>query len=715
VRPASTTGTGDTPGYTVRYPLRECALDVPPALSARGPRNPARRHSRSRARVSGPDIPTWSRACGCGEALLATAGPHGIMLRSDPDHPLGRAEPCAAALRSLDRGPRIRTPRRREGTRWVETSWEEALDAIGARLKEIRRTRGTTSIALQVGAEAAAHTQTAARVAGIALAWGTPHVYGPLADGPSAAWLRACEWVTGTAFPLQGDLGRAHYVVLLGANGDRAGWGPLQAGGAHGADLAFSRKTKGTKVIAVDPARTPLAQGADVHVQIRPGSELYFVLGMIDAILRNEWRDVQYTDDYCSPLSPLREALAPFTLDRCAALCGVAPSDIGGVALKFSRSAMALAHRSPQALSGPHATLTAWAILVLHALTANLLRPGGVFDAAGAVDLHVVARQLASASAPRTASGCDLLLGQAPAETLTDDIRAGGPRALIAVQADPYGAAGPGDAAALDGLDLVVALESVETETTRRAHWVLPVCDSWERAALRLFDGAVTPARALQDTPAIRTPPDEARDEADVLAQLHARVGTALRADTWGPHLRIAGAWLADGDLERLTRGRMLGWADVRIPGPGETITLGEIDRATWRVNTSTGRLDLLPAPVREALEALDRDASPPQADACVLMRADVDTACDARGRPLGGSVVAMHPARGWAEGQAVRVRVGAHAHTAVVRLDESLRPDTVEISGASALVATLGEVLPRDRFTRAHGVQGVACTVEPA
>ena len=597
----------------------------------------------------------------------------------------------------------------------METSWDEALDAIGARLKEIRRAHGTPSIALQVGAEAAAHMQTAARTAGVALSWGTPHVYGPLAEAPSSAWLRACEWVTGTAFPLQGDLGRAHYVVLLGANGDRAGWGPLQAGGAHGADLAFSRKTKGTKVIAVDPVRTPLAQGADVHVQIRPGTELYFVLGMIHAILRNDWRDVQYTNDYCSSPESLREVIAPFPLERCAELCGVAESEIAGVALKFSRSAMALAHRSPQALSGPHATLTAWAILVLHALTANLLRPGGVFDAEGAVDVHVLARMLATEGAPRTASGCALVLGQAPSDILADDIRAGGPRALIAVQADPYGASGPGDAATLDGLDLLVALGSVETETTRRAHWVLPVCDSWERSALRLFEGAVTPARALQHTAPLRPPPGEARDEADVLAQLHARVGTALRADTWGPHLRLVGAWLADGNLEHLPRGRILAWGDIRMPAQGETLALGEIDRATWRVNTVTSRLELVCAPVREALEALAREATAPAPDTCLLLRADVDTASDAHERPSAAPVVALHPARGFAAGQTVRIRVGAHAHTAVVRLDETLRADTVEVSGAAAVLAAVAESLPRDAFTHARAVQGVPCVVEPA
>ncbi|MFN7147013.1 MAG: molybdopterin-dependent oxidoreductase, partial [Myxococcota bacterium] len=387
---------------------------------------------------------TWCRLNECMAGLMATVeGGRIVALRADPENVTGRHGTCGLCTASAGASEdprRILRPRKRVGDRWEEVSWEQAISEIGARLKEIRKQSGPRSIALYAGAPVGTDSRGVARTIATALGLGTPNLFSPLATrgGP---WMRAAELVLGHAAALQRDVGRAHYVVLLGANQEAEGWGPMQAGRSFATDLAFSRKTKGTKLVAVDPRKTPLAAGADQHLAVRPGTELFFVLGMIDAILKNDWRDVQYTEDYCSPLATLKEALAPWTVDRCAEICGVPATDIGGVALKFSRAAMAVAVPSAQSLQSEHGTLTAWAVLVLHALTANLLRPGGIYDNRGVLDVHAIAKQLPTEGAPKTrVGGFPLFLLQAPGAILADEILTPGEgqvRALVSLDGDP--------------------------------------------------------------------------------------------------------------------------------------------------------------------------------------------------------------------------------------------------------------------------------------
>lgn len=670
---------------------------------------------------------SWCRLSECMAGLIVEVEDGRILsVRPDPENVMGRHGACPICLGSAGAATdprRLLRPRKRTGTAWEDISWDQALDEIGARLKEIRKQSGPAAIGLYAGAPVGTHSRGVARTLATALALGTPNLYSPLSTtgGP---WLRATELVLGHPAPLQSDVGRAHYVLLLGANQDAQGWGPLQAGRNLGADLAFSRKTKGTKVVAADPRRTPLAAGADVHLPIRPGTELFLLLGMIDAILKNNWRDVQYTDDYCSPLAPLTAALAPWTLDRCAEICGVPPTDIGGVALKFSRAAMAVGHRSGQALNNRHGTLTAWALLVVHALTANLLRPGGVFDGKGVLDAHPIARQLPTDQAPRTRVGdFPLMLLQAPGAILADEVLTPGDgrlRALVSIQGDPAREL-PGGARlreALSALDLLVALDVADSETTRLAHYVLPTTHAWERSDLHLHDTCILPYRTTQWTPALVAPPGESRDEADVLADLARRVGPSLRGGAQGPHLRLLGAYLATAALEP--------WEDRLLDGSGAVTAAelkaaphgwsgGDVNRATWRVTTASGRLELLPGAIASELARLDAPQAPAGFTHWLLTGAARDPALRPFDRPAGEDPgVTLHPSAGFAEGATVRVRTSAGAVTARVRLDASLRPDTVDLpAGYETDVMALipGDVL--DPLTGTPAANGLPCRLE--
>lgn len=667
---------------------------------------------------------TWCRLNECMAGLVATVEEGRIVaLRPDTENVAGRHGACGlctASAGAAEDPRRILRPRKRVGDRFEEVSWEEALGEIGAKLKAIRKQSGARSLGLYAGAPVGLDARGVTRTLATALGLGTPNLYSPLSmrGGP---WLRAAELVLGHAAALQRDVGRAHYVLLLGANQEAEGWGPMQAGRNLTVDLAFSRKTKGTKVVAVDPRKTPLAAGADQHLAIRPGTELFFVLGLLDAVLKNDWRDVQYSDDYCTPLGPLRDALAAWPVERCAEICGVPATDISGVALKFARAAMAVAVPSAQCLQSEHGTLTAWAILVLHALTANLLRPGGLYDNRGVLDAHAIAKQLPTSGAPRTRVGdFPLLLLQAPGAILADEVLTPGEgqlRALVAVHGDPVREL-PGGARlrdALSSLELLVAVDLADNETTRLAHWVLPATHPWEREDLHLHDTSILSWKTTQWTPALVAPPGQARDVADILADLFKKVGPTLRGGAFGPHLRVLGSFVAGSDLAKW-EARLLDGSGVvsyeELKASPHGWLGGEVDRATWRITTPSGRFELVPDAVAAQLAAI---AAPADGGLRLLTSA----ARDAAVRPFDRAEAAdpgvvLHPDVGFPEGARVRVRTQAGAVAATVHLDPTLRADTVDLPAGYAVdVATL---LPTDRldpFTGTPAANGLVCTVE--
>lgn len=665
---------------------------------------------------------TWCRYSECMAGLSATVdGGRIVSIEVDTEHPMGHHGSCGVCTHSAGQGQdprRLLRPRRRTATGWEEVSWDVAIKEIGGKLKELRKAGGPNSIATYAGAPVGLNAAGTARTLAWTLGLGSARLFSPLATrgGP---WVRAAELVLGHPVALQGDVGRAHFVILLGANQEAQGWGPMQAGRNHTAELAFSRKTKGTKVIAVDPRRTPLAAGADQHLAIRPGTELFFVLGMIELMLKNEWFEKQFVRDYTEGVEKLRELVVAWPADRCAEICGLTPEEIGGAALKFSRAAMALAHRSPQALDSEHGTLTAWALLVLHGLTANLLRPGGLYEARGVPDIHPVATQLPTAKAPRTRVGdYPLLLLQAPATVLADEILTpgdGAVKALICLHGDPARELPAGGRVrdALGQLDLLVCVDVADNETTKLAHWILPSTTPWERADLHLADTSILPYRLNQHQDVLVPPPGEAREEGAILAELFKVVGPTFSGGAFGRHLQALGTLLARGDMEAwLERAFQLS-GTVTVPALKEAIWYGgDTNRAEWRVSTPSGKIQLAPD---EIVAAFTRLEAPPKAHHHLLTSAARDPALRPFDRPAGADPsVSLHPSAGFSAGDHVRIRTTAGVVEAVVHLDESLRADTVDFpAGYGAAVLDLIPAQRLDPFVGTPALNGVGCTIE--
>lgn len=663
-------------------------------------------------------------ACG---VQATTDGAVPTALRPDPADPVSQGQPCAVLDHSLAArtGPgRIRQPLRRAGEALVPCSWDEALAGIGAALGGLRSASGPGALGLYLGPTLAHRSAAMARSLALGVSLGTPHIFSAPASA-SAPLTRAAELALGHVAWLLPDVGRAHYVLLFGDHDDTSAWGPALRGRVHLSELRHSLKTKGTKLVAVGPRRSALADEATQHVAIRPGTEGIFLLGMLVAAVRGGWGDQQYLRDYTRDAEALEGALAGWTVDRCAAICGVEAAVLSGVALKFSRAAMAVAVPGPATFHGLHGGVAAWAWLALHTLTANTLRPGGLYDHEPLIDLQPLAAAVPTALAPESNRGLPLHLLQLPAEALgpslegDEDQRV---RGLIVVDGDPAATlpGGPRLRAALDQLDTLVVLACHESATTAKADWVLPVAHPWEESELEILSQPVLPRQILRHSAALAAPEGEARPAAEVLAQLHAAVHPGLRGGAFGLHLSLLARGLSGAALETWAQ-RLVGFGVDGVPddglAPGAALDQGVSNRALWRVGHDHGRIALLPDELRALLSALTVPADDPARPLRLWTTRSLDRAPDAAHRPPGPRPeLLLHPDCGHEEGALVRVETAHGAVVATVSHDARLRPDVVCLPVGTAVDAMA--LLPMDAQDPLLGTvqrDGLAAALRPA
>jgi len=633
--------------------------------------------------------PTYCRLCESRCGLLAEVVDGELRaLHPDPTDPMSGGYSCdtaEASVASLRDPRRITEPMRRDRGTLVPVSWEEAIRGIGDQLRAIRKAGGASSTGIYLGEETLRSTRSLVRSLAFGVGLGSPNIFSELCLGAGPR-LWAAEQMIGHPAFLRSDLGRAHYIVLLGGDQREIGWGPMHPGMSTEAHIAHSRRTKKTKVIVADPRETALASEMDQHLPIRPGTEPFLLLGMLAAVVHGGWHDEQFVTDYTTGFSELQDALQGWNVERCAKICGIDAPALSGVALKYSRAAMAVVHPGISTFQNAHGALSAWAWLALQTVTANTLRPGGLYEGKGVFDLHLAASSVPTDGAPKTlASQTPLLLLQAPATRLVQEIE-GGLAALVTVAGDPMRRlSGPGRTKeALERLELLVCLSEFEDETAALADWVLPLAHPWEQPDVTIHDSAILSFRGLLWTPAIVEPAGQARTAEHILRDLYKAARPGMRGSIWGRHLDLLARYAVMADLEQWEH-RAFDWsADVdlsQLPEDARRLSLGDEDRSTWRPTTESGRIDLMPACVPSLLAGIAPPA--PSDDWPLLLRTSRarDRAPNEGHRMAAKGGVRVHPDTGLAEGARVRITTAHGVLMSTIEHDPALREDSADLA----------------------------------
>jgi len=431
---------------------------------------------------------------------------------------------------------------RREG-RLLPATWDDALELVAARLSAIRREDGPDAVGVFGGGGL---TNEKAYLLGkfARLALGTSRIdYNGrfCMASAAAAGNRAFGVDRGMPFPV-GDLDDADTILLLGSN--VAATMPPFIGHLSGARAAGG-------LVVVDPRRSQTAQltaeGAGIHLQPAPGTDLMLLLGLTHLVLADGLADTAYLEERTTGFDAVRRSVASWWPERVQEHTGVPAAQLREVARRLARG------RGTYILTGRgveqhvDGTDTATAAINLALVLGLVGRPGsgygtltGQGNGQGGREHGQKCDQLPGyrkITDPGAREAVAAVWGVAPelipgagvpaVELLGMLGRPGGVRALL-VHGSNVVVSGP-DAGAirrgLGALDLLVVCDFVLSETAELADVVLPVTQ-WaeEEGTMTNLEGRVLRRRRALDAP------DGVRSELDILSDLAGRLGAP---STW--------------------------------------------------------------------------------------------------------------------------------------------------------------------------------------
>lgn len=525
---------------------------------------------------------------------------------------------------------RITAPMRRVGDRYVEATWDEAVADIAARMNALIDADGPDAIGLYYGNPAGFSTANMLFMNAWLDAVGTHNRYAVGSVDQNAMHLVA-EAMYGTQLMAPAaDVDNCDYFLLVGANPAVSAWNWVDnvPGGWR---RALNRQRAGARIVVVDPVRTETADKADRHLAVRPGQDWALLLAMVKVILDEGLEHREDCRELAAGVPTLRELVAAADLDDLAARSDLPRPEIEQVARDFAAARGAVVITRTGVSLHESGTIGEWLGNVLNVITARMDRPGGRRFERGYVDTIRLAKLAKPEPHVSRVHGRPMVAGAHALSELPDEITTSGPgqiRALVINCGNPV-VSGPDGAkldAALATLDLLVAIDFVQRESHRHAHWLLPAVHWLEREDLAFFTSTMNDQPFAQYGVKAVEPPAGARPEWQFFVDLalamnrplfgakglngFVRATRRLARLTGRPNLAFGPRWIDRVVVatSRKINGRKLTWRDLMTSRHGLVLGPREFGHFRSALATPDNRVHVAPpefvARTRELLAA---------------------------------------------------------------------------------------------------------------
>ncbi len=558
--------------------------------------------------------------------------------------------------------PAVRNGRKGAG-RFKRVGWDEAMELLGARIAEVRDrwggeailpfsyggsngllTQDTTDALLfrRLGASRLARTVCAAPTGAVAGA-----LYGKM---PSVAYE---------------DYEHASLIVVWGAN--------PSASGIHLVPRIRAARRKGARLVVVDPRATPLARQADIHLAIRPGTDVAAALAVHRFLFEEGLADLDFLARHAHGFDQLRERARPWTFDRAAETAGVGADALKAFARLYADSSPAVIRCGWGLERNRNGGNAVMAVLALPAVAGKFGVRGGGYTMSNSSAWNITRTWVREDEAPTRLVNMNHL-GRALTEYDAPPVK------MLFVYNSNAAVTNPDQSRVLRGLEredlFTVVFDQVMTDTAAYADLVLPATTFLEAYDFARGYGSIS----LQLTRPVIEPVGEARTNVDVFGELCQRLDLGRDDD-------------AGNEVEMLLR-----ILDELPPGAGDRLKADQ--RATPACgfspvqfvnvfpNTQDGRIDLFPsalaAEAPAGLYAFQPDPATARFPLALISPASDRTISSTLGELGAMARLVMHPAdaarRGLERDDAVRVFNELGSVTCLLRVEDSVRQDTVSL-----------------------------------
>ncbi len=271
-------------------------------------------------------------------------------------------------LHDLYNPNRIKGPLKRVGNNFEPISWEQAYKEIAEKINLILMDSGPQSI-FWVNYPQSNHMYALR----LMHALGSPHYF---THGSTCYTARNAGWVTTVGELPCNDLSNSRYIIIVGRN---------PAGGIDLGEVKMivEAKAKGAKVVVVDPRHSETALLADEWLPIKPGTDLAFLLAMINVMVKEELYDKRFVAEKAIGFEQLGDEIINYPPEWAERVCEIPAKTIIRMTREIAQAKpKALLHRGYHAAFGCqylNSFQTARALAIVNSLLGNINREGGIY------------------------------------------------------------------------------------------------------------------------------------------------------------------------------------------------------------------------------------------------------------------------------------------------------------------------------------------------
>jgi len=273
--------------------------------------------------------------CGCKYYIEVIDGVAKSVVPCKED-PISEGKLCIKGWNAIDfvySEDRLTTPLIKEGGKFRKASWDEALDHVANKFKELRKKYGRNSFGLLSSAKTTnEENYLMQKFARSVIVTNNVDHCARLCHASTVAGL-AAAFGSGAMTNSTPEVEDADCILITGSNTTEQH--PLIG------SRIFRAKEKGAKIILVDPRAIQLSRFADLHLRQRPGTDVAWINGMINVIINEGLADEKFISERTENFEELKEMVKDYTPERVEEISGIPKEDLIEAARIYASSGSA--------------------------------------------------------------------------------------------------------------------------------------------------------------------------------------------------------------------------------------------------------------------------------------------------------------------------------------------------------------------------------------
>ncbi len=547
---------------------------------------------------------------------------------------------------------------------WNRITWDEALDMVVSKMRESAAKHGAEAVLPFYYGGSNGLLTNELEDARLFRRFGASRLARTVCAAPTSEAGRALYGkMAGVAYE---DYAAAKLIVVWGAN--------PSASGIHIVPHLKRAQANGARMVVIDPRRTALAKQADLHLAVRPGTDLPVALALINKFFASGRANTAFLEQHTTGADELRTLAADWDFARAAAQSGVAAADIETLFNWYADTSPAVIRcgwGQERNRNGGGATM---AILALPAVAGKFGVRGGGYTMSNSASWNIKAEELVAVPQAKTR-----VLNMNTLGRILTDLNDPPITTLFVYNCNPVSTM-PDQNRVLKGLQrddlFTVVFDQVMTDSAKYADLVLPATTFFEHYDVAKGYGAYH----LQVVRPVIEPIGESRSNHEVFHELGVRLGLAERdLDDLGD----TGALLdASSRMPAAARAALLDEGPSAAPAGGRPVQFVDVFP-----NTADQKVHLVPADLDSRRDAYTYETDPATAafPLALISPASERTISSTLAEFRPGVVsMRMHPddaqARGIAEGDEVRVFNDLGEVHCLMNITPEIRPGVVSI-----------------------------------